>query len=78
MPNRNCGPIANCRLLALGTGLPNHISNRRVSFFAMGRRGGNGPRRKGLEEILSSALRTQTMSSVRFCRKWTRFLNTDS
>jgi len=36
------------------TGLPNHISNRRV--LAMGRR--NGPAEQGLEEILSSAAQT--------------------
>jgi diguanylate cyclase (GGDEF)-like protein len=54
MPTHELRADSQLQAARFRTGLPNQISNRRV--LAMGRR--NGPAEEGLEEILSSALRT--------------------
>ncbi len=54
MPTHELRADSQLQAARFRTGLPNHISNRRV--LAMGRR--NGPAEQGLEEILSSAVQT--------------------
>src|SRR5260370_551004 len=65
MPTHELRADSQLQAARFRTGLPNHISNRRV--LAMGRR--NGPAEQGLEEILSSAVQTADNELKRAGRK---------